>query len=135
MESRHFDRAAKCWEFPIVDSKGKKEKRVVLLSDRAFEICQRWALKNPAGPIFRKGDKPWTANSLGRECAKLSRKWGFRVTPYAVRHTFATEKIIQGVDLVTIATLMGHVDLKMLMKVYPHVRKRGEHLKGLWILS
>jgi integrase len=87
-------------------------------------------LKNPEGPIFRKGDKPWTANSLDRECAKLSRKFLFRVTPYAVRHTFATEKIIQGVDLVTIATLMGHVDLKMLMKVYQHVRKRGEHLRA-----
>lgn len=60
---------------------------------------------------------------------KLSIALGFRVTPYAVRHTFATEKIIQGVDLVTIATLMGHVDLKMLMKVYQHIRKRGEHLR------
>ncbi len=129
VESQHFDRAAKCWEFPIVESKGKKEKRIVLLSDRAFEVCQRLAFKNPTGPIFRKGDKPWTANSLDRECAKLSIALGFRVTPYAVRHTFATEKIIQGVDLVTIATLMGHVDLKMLMKVYQHIRKRGEHLR------
>jgi integrase len=129
VESRHFDRTAKCWEFPIADSKGKKEKRVVLLSDRAFEICQRLALKNPDGPIFRKGDRPWTASSLDVRCARLSRKLNFRVTPYFVRHTFATEKIIKGVDLVTIATLMSHVDLKMLMKVYQHVRKRGEHLR------
>lgn len=130
-ESCHFDRAAKCWEFPIVDSKGKKEKRIVLLSDRAFEICQRLALKNPEGPIFRNHrGKVWTTTGLDRECAKLSRKLQFRVTPYMVRHTFATEKIIQGIDLVTIATLMGHVDLKMLMKVYQHIRKRGEHLRA-----
>lgn len=129
VESHHLDRTAKCWEFPIAKSKGKKEKRIVLLSDRAFEICQRLALKNPEGPIFRRGDKSWTAGSLDRECAKLSGKLNFHVTPYMVRHTFATEKIIQGVDLVTIATLMGHVDLKMLMKVYQHVRKRGEYLR------
>jgi site-specific recombinase XerD len=46
-----------------------------------------------------------------------------------VRHTFATEKIAQGIDLVTIATLMGHVDLKMLMRVYQHIRRRGDHLR------
>jgi len=51
------------------------------------------------------------------------------VTPYYVRHTFATEKIIQGVDLVTIATLMAHRSLKMLMTIYQHVRRRGEHLR------
>jgi len=130
VESRHFDRAAKCWEFPAAESKGKREKRIVLLSDRAFEICQRLALKCPEGPIFRNHrGKPWTGTGLDGRCARLSRKLGFRVTPYMVRHTFATEKITQGVDLVTIATLMGHVDLKMLMKVYQHVRKRGEHLR------
>ena len=56
-------------------------------------------------------------------------KLGFRVTPYMIRHTFATRKILEGVDLVTIATLMGHVDLKMLMKTYQHIRRRGEHLR------
>jgi integrase len=128
--SHHYDRAAKCWEFPVVESKGKREKRIVLLSDRAFEICQRLALKHPDGPIFRNHrGKPWTATSLDRECAKLSGKLGFRVTPYMIRHTFATRKIIEGVDLVTIATLMGHVDLKMLMRIYQHVRRRGEHLR------
>jgi integrase len=130
VEARHFDRAAKCWEFPVEESKGKKEKRVVLLSDQAFEICQRRALKHPDGSIFRNHrGKPWTTTGLDCHCARLSRSLKFRVTPYMVRHTFATEKIIQGVDLVTIATLMGHRDLKMLMKIYQHVRRRGEHLR------
>jgi len=62
VESRHFDRAAKCWEFAIEESKGKKEKRVVLLSDRAFEICQRLALKHPEG----RSSKTIEA-SLGRQ--------------------------------------------------------------------
>lgn len=130
VESKHFDRAAKCWEFPVIESKGKREKRIVLLSDRAFEICRRLALKHPDGPIFRNPrDKPWTTEKLDRHCAMMSGKLGFRVTPYMIRHTFATRKIIEGVDLVTIATLMGHVDLKMLMKIYQHVRRRGEHLR------
>ena len=130
VESRHFDRNSKCWVFPVEESKGKREKRVVLLSDRAFEICQRLALKHPDGTLFRnRRGNPWTATALDRECSKLSRELGFRVTPYMIRHTFATRKILEGVDLVTIATLMGHVDLKMLMRIYQHIRRRGEHLR------
>ena len=50
---------------PVLESKGKKEKRVVLLTDRAFEICQRLALKNPEGPMFRtSAGKPWTRRAL-----------------------------------------------------------------------
>ena len=41
VEARHFDRAGHCWVFPVAESKGKREKRVVLLTDTAFEICQR----------------------------------------------------------------------------------------------
>jgi integrase len=129
-EARHFDREGRCWVFPKEESKGGKEMRVVHLGDNAFEICQRLALKNPIGPIFRnrKGN-PWTRQTLDYRCYRLARKLGFRVTPYAIRHTFATDAIIRGVDLQTIASLMGHVDLKMLSRIYQHIRKRGDHMK------
>ncbi len=35
VEARHFKRQDRCWEFPIAESKGKKDKRVVLLTDKA----------------------------------------------------------------------------------------------------
>ena len=89
--------------------------------------ARRLALKHPDGAISRNPrDKPWTTGRLDRHCTVMSGKLGFRVTPYMVRHTFATRKIIEGVDLVTIATLMGHVDLKMLMRIYQHVRQTRE---------
>ncbi|MGA2068705.1 MAG: tyrosine-type recombinase/integrase [Thermoguttaceae bacterium] len=130
VESRHFNRHGKCWTFPVDESKGKREQRVVLLSDRALEICQRLALKHPDGTIFGNGDKAWTATALGSRCARVSRKVGFHLTPYMVRHTFATRKILEGVDLVTIATLMGHRDLTMLQKIYQHVKRRSDHLRN-----
>ena len=49
-------------------------------------------------------------------------------TAYQLRHTWATDAILRGVDLVTIATLMGHSDLKMLSTCYSHVQKRSAHL-------
>jgi integrase len=124
VETRHY--SAKCWTFPKEESKGKREKRVVLLSDKAFEICQRLAGQ---GPIFRNRGKPWTATALGSRCSRLSQKIGFHVTPYMVRHTFATRKILEGVDLVTIATLMGHRDLTCLQKTYQHLNRRSDHLR------
>ena len=60
---------------------------------------------------------------------RISRKLDFPVTPYSVRHTFATDAIIKGVDLQTIATLMGHSNLKMLSTVYQHIQKRSDHIK------
>ena len=65
IESRWFNREDKCWVFPVKQSKGKREKRVVLLTDKAFEICQRLALKNPDGPIFRTtAGHPWTRSAF-----------------------------------------------------------------------
>jgi integrase len=131
VEARHFDRDSRCWVFPADESKGRREPRVVRLTDRAFAICQRLALSHPTGPLFRNRDgKPWTRFSLHNRFYYLSRKLGFRVCAYAIRHTFATDAIIRGVDLVSIAMLMGHTDLKMLSRVYQHVQKRSDHLQA-----
>jgi integrase len=130
VEAQHFDRAGRCWILPKREAKGGREARIIHLSDKAFEICQRLALKRPEGPLFRNGNgKPWTTGVLDGRCQRISRKLGFCVTPYSIRHTFATDAIIRGVDLQTIATIMGHTDLKMLSKVYQHIRKRSDHIK------
>lgn len=130
VEARHFDRDGRCWHFPREESKGKREPRTVLLNDRAFEICQRRALKNPGGPLFRNQDgAAWTKDAIICRTRRLTKKLGFHVCAYAIRHTFATDAIIRGVDLVTIAQLMGHRDLEMLQRIYQHVKKRGDHLR------
>jgi integrase len=131
VEAKHFDRTGRCWIIPKPESKGKKEARVIHLSDKAFEICQRLALKYLEGPLFRNSSgNPWRTEVLDYRCQRLSKRLGFRVTPYSIRHTFCTDAIIRGVDLQTIATLMGHSDLKMISRVYQHIRKRDDHIKA-----
>lgn len=131
VEARHFSREERCWEFPVDESKGKQEKRVVLLTDKAFEICQRLALKHPEGPMFRtSAGKPWTRRAFSYRLYCLSKKLGFEVCPYAIRHVFATDAIIRGVDLQTIAVIMGHKDLTMLSKIYQHIKRRSDHLRA-----
>jgi integrase len=130
VEARHFDREGRCWVFPKEEAKGGREPRVVLLNDRAFAIVQRLALKYPHGPLFRnKHGEPWSRNALNSRCQRLKTRLKFHVCPYAIRHTFATDAIIRGVDLVTIAQLMGHKNLDMLTRIYQHVKKRDDHLR------
>jgi integrase len=130
VESRHFDRHNRCWVFPKEEAKGGREERVVLLNGRALEITKKLALKYPEGSIFRNNrGRRWTPNAFDLRCSRLSKTLGFHVCPYAIRHTFATDAIIRGVDIVTIAELMGHKDLTMLKRIYQHVRKRSDHMR------
>jgi integrase len=130
VESRHFDRAQRCWIFPRLESKGKRQNRIVHLSHIAFEICQRLALKYPDGPIFRNSEgNPWSTAALDGRFDRISSRLGFKVVPYSLRHLFITEAIIHDVDLQSIATIVGHADLKMISRVYQHLNRRGDHLK------
>lgn len=133
VEARHCLWEDRCWVLPTNLAKGKMEPRTVLLSNRALEICRRRAELFPEGPMFRNLlGTPWTSNAITDRFRRLNAKLDFHVTAYAIRHTFATDAILRGVDLVTIAKLMGHKNLKMLTEVYEHVSKRQDYLrKGL----
>jgi integrase len=144
-EARHLDRKSKCLEFERHESKGHGsnrvvERRVVLLTDAAFALCERLAKKYPTGPLFRNSRgtawkrhtiKEWFQRLDQRRYDRPSQKRvNFRLTAYAIRHTFATEALERGVDPVTLATIMGHKDVTMLMKVYQHLNRKTDHLRG-----
>ena len=44
-----------------------------------------------------------------------------RIRPYDLRHAFATDLIANGVDIGTVAKLMGHASATMVLKHYQHV--------------
>lgn len=48
------------------------------------------------------------------------------IRPYDLRHTFGTELVNQGVDIGTIAKLMGHTDPTMLLKHYQYVSDKAK---------
>ncbi|MGI8980557.1 MAG: tyrosine-type recombinase/integrase [Pirellulaceae bacterium] len=143
-EARHLDLKNRCLVFERSESKGNSrvkavERRVVPLTDVAFELCERLARKNPDGPLLRTlRGKPWSCRAITKWFGRLDgtrykrsspKRTSFHTTPYIIRHTWATEALTRGVDPVTVANIMGHKDVTMLMKVYQHLDKKQEHLR------
>lgn len=72
VEARHVDLENGCWVFPVEESKGKKQKRVVYLTDEALEITRRLMARRPTGPLFRNTDGfAWTPFALNCRFGRL----------------------------------------------------------------
>jgi integrase len=143
-EARHFDRKSRCLIFKRHESKGHGgertvERGVVPLTDIAFEIRQWQALKHPTGPLLRNSHgTSWRAYAMKEWFKRLdgsrynepsTKRVNYRVSAYVIRHTWATEALENGVDPITVATMMGHRDLTQLMKTYQHIEKKRDYLR------
>lgn len=130
IEKRHFEPENERIVFPADESKGKRVKRIIYLHGDALAMITRLAEKYPEGKIFRNSrGGAWTKFAVCLRFRDLSKKIGRRMFCYAQRHGFATRKLIQGHDSITVAALMGHQDSTMLNRVYSHITDNTAHLK------
>lgn len=129
VESRHVDLAKHRVVFPAAEAKGKRRQRVIYLSGRAAEIVAE-RMKESSGVLFRNEDgRPWTAYATSCRFARLEKKLGVRFCATAFRHGFATRKLVEKHDHLTVAELLGHVNGQMLGEVYAHLGDNPEHLR------
>jgi integrase len=96
----------------------------------APEIVSRRMVVRAEGKLFRdsRGDA-WTKDAVCNRMHRLSRLTDRRRGMYDARHGFATRKLVQGHDHLTVAELMGHRDGTTLGKVYGHLDRNVGHLK------
>lgn len=72
VEARHVDLARQRWIFPQAEAKGKREPRIVYLSDIAAEITRRRLRQFPSGPLFRNSQgRPWTTEAVSCQFNRL----------------------------------------------------------------
>ena len=105
----------------IPKSKNRRTRHIPLnsVAVTAFKALQRRSLDG-AGPVFvtmagepLRGYKHWFEPAVAEA--------GVRdFTFYCLRHTFASRLVMAGVDLRTVAELMGHQQIQMTMR-YAHL--------------
>jgi integrase len=118
-------------EFEKLESKGKRDERQVFLTDEALKLCQKWAKKNPSGPIFRntRGNQ-WTAFAFSNRFARMQEELGFKVAMYAFRHSFAHHAITTGgLSLEETAALMGHRSTQQVYQRYGKLKKNKAFMR------
>ena len=122
-------------EFSVV-GKGRRT-RIVFLSERAAEWLRRYigTREDDLRPIFirysgktpdehdRSGESiRLTARSVQRGVEKYVKKakMMIKITPQALRHTFATDLLGNGADLRAIQELLGHKNVST-TQIYTHI--------------
>lgn len=98
--------------------KGGKD-RVTAVVAQTLRALLRYRLglkRDPAADtplILGMADRRLTPHHLSRLVAALGRKAGVKVTPHALRRTFALQALRKGMDVMSLMRLMGHADIAM----------------------
>jgi integrase len=82
--------------------------------------------------VFRNGrGEPWTTNAIRLRINRIKAKGivAKDVCSYLLRHAFGTNAILNGVDALTVAELLGHSSLDMVRTVYVHLANERTHLQ------
>lgn len=124
----------------MVRGKGQKD-RPVFISEVAAKWCEDYlsARKDSLPPLFisysgrseanNSGDfKRLTARSIQRIVSKYAKLAGItkHVSPHTMRHSFATDLLMNGADLRSVQSLLGHSNIAT-TQIYTHVT--DQHLK------
>lgn len=88
------------------------------------------------GHVFLNGRrKPWSDTAVKQRVQRLKRNEKLEladdVSLYLLRHAFGTNAVLNGIDVATVATLMGRASLDMVSRVYVHLAGQHDHLQDV----
>ena len=113
-------------------SRKTKRKLIVRPTPCLATLVSILVAARPSGNLFLTSQgEPWTKDGIVRRLNRMKTKLGMgpEVTAYSYRHTFATDSLLAGVNIVQVAELLGHSDVSMVSKVYGHIGQHGEPLR------
>lgn len=116
-------------KFPRSQSKGGRPRVVYLGSERAMAVIRRLAKEHPTGPLLRNTQgQPWCRYSVSNAFRRLEKTCGIKTHLGAFRKGYCTQGLKNGVDTVTMASLLGHSNAVMVSRVYAKVYQDGQHM-------
>jgi len=116
----------------MVRGKGRKP-RIVFLSERAVDFIHKYLrerddhmkplfINSIKGDILDEEKRRLTTVSIENMVRKYSLKAGIikKVTPHTLRHSYATELLINGADIRSVQEMLGHSSITT-TQIYTHV--------------
>jgi integrase len=108
-----------------------RKPRIIYLPRPVQELFKRMRAESTSEHVFlnRRG-RPWTKYAVSLRIRRLKEKLKLArdVCLYLTRHAFGTAAIVNGVDVATVAELMGHTSLDMISSVYCHLADQHQYL-------
>lgn len=121
------------WVLADHKTAGKTGKeRVIFLTKPMQKLMQHLRKESVSDYVFLNArGKPWTVNAIRLRITRIKDKTDLPedVCSYLLRHAFGTNAILNGVDVATVAELMGHTSLEMISRVYCHLAGEHKHLQ------
>ena len=107
----------------ILVSKSGKPRHVVLTKEASAFFAGLCAGRAPHEPMLRRADgSEWTTGAQDRPMRAACAKAGIaRANFHALRHTYASHAVQDGVPLLMVSRTLGHADTKMCEKNYAHL--------------
>jgi site-specific recombinase XerD len=123
----------------IVRGKGQKDRPVFISNQAADAISLYLAMRLDDSPALFTNqsrnagddeDQRLTARSVQRLVEKYAKLAGItkKVSPHTMRHSFATDLLMNGADIRSVQGLLGHADIST-TQVYTHLT--DQHLKEI----
>lgn len=118
----------------VVEGKTKSSIRQVHLSEKAKKVLQDRLDKFTGAFLFPQNDidENKATRTLHEKHLEVTTKLSFKFRLYDCRHTFATRAVENGVDLLTLASILGHSSLAMVMRyAHPSENQKAEAIKRM----
>lgn len=111
-------------EFAVKESKGKKRKRIIYLTDKALAM-----IKGKRGLLFtNRNGKAWTSFAIDCAMKRIAKRTGKKFSAYDIRHFVITKWLESGLDHITVSKFAGHSTAAMIVANYEHIGDNTDRL-------
>jgi len=106
---------------PVKTSASRREVDMLPLAEEALKEQLKLTYNDPEGYIFlnRDGETFYSHDIIGVNFKKILKRVGVKeMVLYQLRHTFASQMISKGADIIWVSRTLGHEDVSITLQKY-----------------